>query len=547
MPVQNEDGSIALVFSGEDFTDLGEIRKLKERGHSFDLKDASYLVHLYEEAGDAFFTLLNGRFHGLVLDLRSRKAVLFNDRFGLNRIYYHENEKGLFFASEAKALLSILPELRRLDNRGLAEMFSAGCALDNRTLFSGISLLPGGSAWLVEPGALVKKNSYFRPRDWEEQEPLEPDEYYENLKRTWIRILPRYLHDTEPVAISLTGGKDSRMIMAWSGAPSGTLPCYTFGGMYRECADLKLARTVAGICGQPYQTITLGQEFLKEFPRWAERTVDISDGAMDVSGAADLYVNRIARGIAPIRVTGNYGQELLRGAIAMKPEPQEKRIFDQEFHALMDVTKITYQQSLTRNPLSFAAFKQLSWFHYCRLSLELSQLTLRSPYLDNELVGLAFRAPRTTATTVEMQMRLIAEGNPALGKLGTDRAVSYKRVPFLTSARRLFQEFTFKAEYAYDYGMPDWLARLDRAAKPLHMERLFLGRHKFHHFRIWYRDELAEYLKGVLLDPRAKKRPYVNGADLEKAVLSHIKGTANYTSELHRLLTAELLQRQMID
>jgi len=547
MPIWNERKDVCLIYSGEDYRDPAEIETLRARGHSFDRGNASYLVHLYEELEDRFFVTLNGRFHGLVMDLRNKSVVLFNDRYGLNRLYFREDTNGLFFASEAKAILHAFPESRQLDIIGLAELFSGGCALENRTLFDGISLLPGGSAWITSQTNPLIKRRYFEPLVWEDQFPLESGEYYTQFKSTWSRILPRYLRGKEPVAVSLTGGKDSRMMMAWTGAQPGELPCYTFGGMYHECADVKLARTVARLCRQPHSLITLDKSFLKEFPSEAERTVYITDGAMDVSGAADLYVNRIARTIAPIRLTGNYGQEMLRGAIALKPEPQAEQIFERDFGTLVRGAVHTYRHSLTKNPMTFAAFKQLSWFHYCRLSLELSQVTLRSPYLDNDLIALAFRAPRATATPVEMQLRLIAEGNRELGRLGTDRGLLYDRTPILTRIERLYQEFTFKAEYAYDYGMPHWLARFDNLVRPLHLERLFLGRHKFHHFRVWYRDELSGYIKEMILDPRTRKRPYFNGRQLERMVKAHITGTGNYTSEIHRVLTSELIQRQLID
>jgi asparagine synthase (glutamine-hydrolysing) len=95
--------------------------------------------------------------------------------------------------------------------------------------------------------------------------------------------------------------------------------------------------------------------------------------------------------------------------------------------------------------------------------------------------------------------------------------------------------------------MPHWLAKLDLLAGPLHLEKLFLGRHKFHHFRIWYRDQLSGYVKGVLLDPRARARPYLRGGRLEQIVNDHIDGGQNYTVEIHKLLTIELIQRQFID
>ena len=108
-------------------------------------------------------------------------------------------------------------------------------------------------------------------------------------------------------------------------------------------------------------------------------------------------------------------------------------------------------------------------------------------------------------------------------------------------------EFTFKAEYAYDYGMPQWVARVDHLFSPFHLERIFLGRHKYYHFRVWYRDALSEYVREILLDPRTLSRPYLHRSMVEAVVQGHLKGGRNYTSEIHKLLTLELLHRLFVD
>ncbi len=91
------------------------------------------------------------------------------------------------------------------------------------------------------------------------------------------------------------------------------------------------------------------------------------------------------------------------------------------------------------------------------------------------------------------------------------------RTPF-GAVSRGWLEFTFKAEYAYDYGMPQWVARIDHLLSPLELERLFLGRHKFNHFRVWYRDALSEYVRGMLLDSRSLSRPYLDRNGVEAIV-----------------------------
>ena len=547
LPVWNERRDIFLIFSGEDFTERGEIEQLKARGHHFAPENAGYLVHSYEEFGMAFLEKLNGGFCGLLADLREEKIVLFNDRYGLNRIYFHENETGFYFSSEAKSLLKVLPELRRLDLRSLGEFFSCGCVLQNRTLFSGISLLPAGSAWTFAPARSPKKQAYFSAEIWEKQEPMPGPQYYEKLKQTWSRILPRYFRGEDRVALSLTGGVDSRMILAWAPCPPGTLLCYTFGGTYRDCADVKISRKAASICGQPHETIPVGREFLSRFPSLAEKTVYLSDGTMDVTGSIDLYVQEIARRMAPVRVTGTNGGETLRSLVAFKPSSLCPNLLEPELARHIYAASATYAEELQGHKLSFTAFKQAPWYMGSKFVLERSQLTLRMPYFDNELVRLAYQAPPEAVRNNDVSLRLIADGNPALGRIGTDRGRTLRALPGVARTRRLFQEFTYRAEYAFDYGMPQWLAKVDHALASLHLERLFLGRHKFHHFRVYYRDELSHYLKDILLDSRTRSRPYVRGACLPEIVKGHLRGNRNYTLEIHKLLTLELIQRQLIE
>ena len=119
--------------------------------------------------------------------------------------------------------------------------------------------------------------------------------------------------------------------------------------------------------------------------------------------------------------------------------------------------------------------------------------------------------------------------------------------PITSAIMRGFLEFTFKAEYAYDYGMPQWVAQVDHLFSPLHLERLFLGRHKFLHYRVWYRDALAGYVREILLDPLTLSRPYLERKTLETIVNGHLRGDRNYTTAIHKMLSLELLHRLFFD
>ncbi|PYV83605.1 MAG: hypothetical protein DMG05_25860 [Acidobacteria bacterium] len=95
--------------------------------------------------------------------------------------------------------------------------------------------------------------------------------------------------------------------------------------------------------------------------------------------------------------------------------------------------------------------------------------------------------------------------------------------------------------------MPQAVAQIDHLLSQFHLERVFLGRHKFYHFRIWYRDALSKYVKEMLLDPRTLSRPYLEKKKLENIVDRHVKGDRNYTTAIHKVLTLELVHRLFLD
>src|SRR2546430_11509883 len=62
------------------------------------------------------------------------------------------------------------------------------------------------SAWVFRNGSVERKSSYFNPREWENQERLEPEAYYQGLQEVFARNLTRYFSGNQPIGMSLTGG-----------------------------------------------------------------------------------------------------------------------------------------------------------------------------------------------------------------------------------------------------------------------------------------------------------------------------------------------------
>jgi asparagine synthase (glutamine-hydrolysing) len=120
-PIRIKNNNAVLIFSGENFIDKSLQDELKAHGYQFSAQNAEYIMALYELYGEDFFKELNGWYSGILVDANRDRIFLFNDRFGIERIYYYENDRAFWFASEAKSLLKILPALKRINPGALSQ------------------------------------------------------------------------------------------------------------------------------------------------------------------------------------------------------------------------------------------------------------------------------------------------------------------------------------------------------------------------------------------------------------------------------------------
>lgn len=548
LPIWNERKDIALFFYGETFLPDQLILELKQRHSISDVFDARWLVHLYEDQPDCFLQTLNGFFHGVLLDLRIGRVVVFNDRYGMQRLYYYHDDQIFIFSSEAKALLNVRKESREICLQGLGELLTLRCVLENRTLFKNVFLLPGASRWQFRHGVCERKEQYFHPRVLEQQSTVSQEIFYQELKHLFANIVSSYLESRQRLGCSLTGGLDSRLILANCRLPPGSLPCYTFGSIYNDSFDVKVARRVAKVCKQPHLTIKVDEDYCKRFSTLAQRAVYISDGNIDAaSGAVELYVNERAREIAPLRMTGNYGSEVLRSVTAFKYSMPDQQVFNVDFLEHLHNAQISFNRIRNIHSVTFAAFRQAPWYNYNRLALEQSLLTIRTPYLDNAIVCCLYKAPKAALCSDALCLRLLRDTNPELAAIITNKGAGGVASHLYTKLQQLYYEFWHKAEYCYDYKMPNFAARLDYILKPLSLNRIFVGRQKFYNYRLWYRDKFADFVRDILLSQRCLGRPLLNRKYVEYVVGAHVSGRGNYTNVITMLLTYELTQRLLIE
>ncbi len=147
------------------------------------------------------------------------------------------------------------------------------------------------------------------------------------------------------------------------------------------------------------------------FPDLAEKTIRVTDGSLDICNAHDMYFNEAAREIAPIRLTGKFGSEVVRDHTMFNAGKYEEKLFSGDFCQYVKQAVGTLHDVKKGHQLSVAVFKDFPWREYNKIALEQSQMTFRSPYMDNDLVELMYQAPVGVRASNEPQRRVIRECN----------------------------------------------------------------------------------------------------------------------------------------
>ncbi len=239
-PIRNPRGTVWTVFNGEIFNYVELRRALEAEGRVFYTQsDTEVIVHLYDRDGDRFVEHLNGQFAIALWDSERRRLLLARDRAGIRPLLYARQNGRLWFASEAKALLSVLPQCAVLDPLALAETFSTWSPIEPHTVYRGIESLPPGHTLAIESDGSETLRHYW---DWTfpdavdtspSRYPLSVEAATAELRALLIDAVRLQLRADVPVGAYLSGGLDSSGIVAMIRSFTDT-PVRTFSVAFED-------------------------------------------------------------------------------------------------------------------------------------------------------------------------------------------------------------------------------------------------------------------------------------------------------------------------
>jgi asparagine synthase (glutamine-hydrolysing) len=152
-----------ITYNGEIFNYLELRRELEARGYRFKTEtDTEVILHVYREYGESGFDRLNGMWAFAIVDSQARKVVLSRDRFSIKPLYVFKAKGELYFGSEIKQLLPLLPT-REL-NAGVMTAYLTQGLLDHgvETFFRGITRVsPGTNVIISLDSGVIEERNYW--------------------------------------------------------------------------------------------------------------------------------------------------------------------------------------------------------------------------------------------------------------------------------------------------------------------------------------------------------------------------------------------------
>jgi asparagine synthase (glutamine-hydrolysing) len=202
-----------ITYNGEIFNYLELRRELESRGHTFRTgTDTEVILHVYSEYGESGFDRLNGMWAFAIVDTRARKVVLSRDRFSIKPLYLFKSNGELYFGSEIKQLLPLLPALELNVSAMTAYLAQGLLDHDVETFFRGITRVPPGTNVIVSlDSGTIEERKYWRFESTGSTSASSKD-LVEEFRALFFDSVRIRLRSDVKVGVLLSGGLDSSAV-----------------------------------------------------------------------------------------------------------------------------------------------------------------------------------------------------------------------------------------------------------------------------------------------------------------------------------------------
>ena len=216
-PYSKENSDWILIFNGQIYNTKSIKKELDDSYDNIEL-DTALIYGLILKYGWNFIDYIHGMFAIALYNKKDKVVKLYRDQSGQKPLYYYVKDNNFIFSSELKSIL--LNNINKdIDEDGLIIATGLGYIPGTKTIFKHIKKLSPGNiiSYSIKDRSL--KSEYISKK---------PNNYFsDDWSVAFEELVQEHLQSKQEVAINLSGGLDSSLLLHEMAKNQNTIHSYT--------------------------------------------------------------------------------------------------------------------------------------------------------------------------------------------------------------------------------------------------------------------------------------------------------------------------------
>ena len=493
-----------------------------------------------------FFANFQPPFAACLLDAKSRAIRIIGDHYGLLPLYYTCNSGVLVFCTKLGPLLKSGLVRWELDPEAVLDFFTYEHLTGDRTLADTVHVLSPGTILRFEHGRSHIHHYFSEVAEIADNRTASSGEVADKLYEELSRSVAASMADRSRVAITLSGGLDSRALLGCAVRHRPDLRTYTFGGP--DCRDVQYAQRLSKICCVPHTAVNIDGTYLNQ---WLDHGLYITGGMVSCTHYHILQLADLLYEEADVILDGLGGDAMTGGHltwtmvntrsvdVAVNAVYNLRATGWATFEARRQLFEPDFLEQTDYDPRNAVCnhFENLAdrpvWWGCHRFDL-LERQRRFIQFGPHQLRGLIdVRTPFYASSLVEFAKSLEAKdllGQRSYRRMHVKHLPAMAAVPDSTRGLPLTWPGSVRfAKRAYDFAC----RRLPIPARNL----LYSVRESPVNYADWFRTGLRPFVEDRLREPASGLDGIIQRKEVDRVIHEHMSGTCNHTSKIGCLLT----------
>lgn len=497
--------------------------------------DNELLVDIYNKMRSFdFLSDIDGYYAAVFYDKKENKVYLITDRYGFKPLYWAMINEDLVWSSELKGFLGHIYFKPAIDHQAVAEFFDIGYLLENRTWFEGIELVPPASVLTFD--LKKSKTEIVHYWSWSEIEPMkgpiDERDLVEELGRLFRQSVSGHVNNNERIGLSLSGGLDSRAILAAIPEDYKSLHTFTFG--QEGCDDIKIASKVSGIKGAKHHIFELNSDNWLLSRINCVWNIDGSVSLLHIHAHGREFFDEF-RSYVDFNLNGFAGDLVLGGSYLRKNNLDKKidsSIVKDITHSKMEISNFNKYYMINKTDPYFIN-NRVRRFTNCGLIAASKSIEVRNCSWSNELVNYVYSLPDFLRYNSHIYKKMLLTIFPEY----------FIDIPWQRTGCPIASTKCFLRLKKFKNRVID---KLKRESQRFGFD--FRDLRQYTNYPKWIRQEPARsFFVKYLLRKNSLYPEYIDRNKIHNYVKGHMGKRANYHNELCLALTFEFWLQQVFE